>query len=518
MICEYTIRITGNQDILVLSPQIIGRLIEKIRCSDTKELIIPADELLPQGYAEYLERVMQTNNIEKNIGRQDAYDLTAKQIGMLKVKRQQCFDKAKAETTENATQFNLETNESFFLLTKQSDSRFVCDYENGEKIVVSLDHFSIWWQTFINKRTVEILIKSLKVSQEVEDLLVYPIVYNARHSIELSLKIVIKMLWELERKKKISHLVEFIVERKKKLHTHNIEELYKMACENKNIDRRIPAYFENIEDMIQFYYFDEEGDAFKYELNKDDQPHMIKNKISHISIELLETEFKAVMEKFDDLIYFLGSCVDEYSLGTFTKSLSRTDIGEISKKLPFYEEWRTEKFKEVKDQIKQEYQLGSKELTDALNLIKKHRLFSSNIGCERMFGTITEDELKEYASLVKYYWEKDKSKEKVVIAWDDLAEIQQNAKILKNYLSKISIETLNTLLCFYEIGNSNLTVEKLENTYKYIVDSEFDEMYIIRKLKQKNACLRIIVGMKKCGQVTYKKQMQAALKEEKVEL
>lgn len=299
---------------------------------------------------------------------------------MLKVKRQQCFDKAKAETTENATQFNLETNESFFLLTKQSDSRFVCDYENGEKIVVSLDHFSIWWQTFINKRTVEILIKSLKVSQEVEDLLVYPIVYNARHSIELSLKIVIKMLWELERKKKISHLVEFIVERKKKLHTHNIEELYKMACENKNIDRRIPAYFENIEDMIQFYYFDEEGDAFKYELNKDDQPHMIKNKISHISIELLETEFKAVMEKFDDLIYFLGSCVDEYSLGTFTKSLSRTDIGEISKKLPFYEEWRTEKFKEVKDQIKQEYQLGSKELTDALNLIKKHRLFSSNIG------------------------------------------------------------------------------------------------------------------------------------------
>ena len=138
--CEYSIRITGNHDILVLSPQIIGTLIEKIRCSDTKELIIPADELLPQGYVEYLESVMQTNNIEKNIGRQDVYDLTAKQVGMLKVKRQQCFDKAKAETTENATQFNLETNESFFLLTKQSDSSFVCDYENGEKIVVSLKY------------------------------------------------------------------------------------------------------------------------------------------------------------------------------------------------------------------------------------------------------------------------------------------------------------------------------------------------------------------------------------------
>ena len=140
MMCEYSIRITGNHDILVLSPKIIGTLIEKIRCSDTKELIIPADELLPQGYVEYLESVMQTNNIEKNIGRQDVYDLTAKQVGMLKVTRQQRFAKAKAETTENATQFNLETNESFFLLTKQSDSRFVCDYENGEKIVVSLKY------------------------------------------------------------------------------------------------------------------------------------------------------------------------------------------------------------------------------------------------------------------------------------------------------------------------------------------------------------------------------------------
>ena len=333
------------------------------------------------------------------------------------------------------------------------------------------------------KRTVEILIKSLKVSQEVEDLLVYPIVYNARHSIELSLKIVIKMLWELERKKKISHSVEFIAERKKKLHTHNIEELYKMACENKNIDRRVPAYFENIEDMIQFYYFDEEGDAFKYELNKDDQPHMIKNQISHISIEILETEFKAVMEKFDDLIYFLGSCVDEYSLGTFTKSLSRTDIGEISKKLPVYEEWSTEKFKEVKDQIKQEYQLGSKELTDALNLIKKHRLFSSNIGCERMFGTITEDELKEYASLVKYYCKKNKSKENIVTEGYKLEEVQQNAEILRKYLSSISMETLRTLLCFYEMGNSNLAVEKLEDTYKYIVDSAFDEKYMFKNYR-----------------------------------
>lgn len=367
------------------------------------------------------------------------------------------------------------------------------------------------------KRTVELLTESLKDGQEVEDLLVYPIVYNARHSIELSLKIVIKMLWEIEGKKGIKYSDEIIAERKKKIHTHNIEELYKMACENKNIDRRIPAYFENIEDMIRFYYFDEEGDAFKYELNKENQPHMIKNKISHISIVLLETEFKEVMEKFDELICFLRNCMDEYSLGTFTKNLSRTDIWDISKRLPDYEEWRTEKFREIKEEIKQEYHLGSKEFSEAVNLIKKNRFFSENIGCEKIFGTITQEELKEYASLVKYYFEKNKFKEGNVTEWYKLDGVQQNAEILKKYLSNSSMETLNTLLCFYDMSNSSLAVEKLEDVYEYIVGSSFDEMYIIRKLKQKNACLRIINGMKKCGLVTYAKQLQAALKEEGVD-
>lgn len=53
LVCAYTIRITGSHNILAISPEIIETLTEKIRCSNTKELIIPADKLLPQGYMEY---------------------------------------------------------------------------------------------------------------------------------------------------------------------------------------------------------------------------------------------------------------------------------------------------------------------------------------------------------------------------------------------------------------------------------------------------------------------------------
>ena len=57
MMCEYSIRITGNHDILVLSPQIIGTLIEKIRCSDTKELDAIGDPTVADAI---LDRIVHT--------------------------------------------------------------------------------------------------------------------------------------------------------------------------------------------------------------------------------------------------------------------------------------------------------------------------------------------------------------------------------------------------------------------------------------------------------------------------
>lgn len=48
---EYRIRITGEYDVLVVSPRMIERLITRIRQSDSRELVIPAEEILPPGYA-----------------------------------------------------------------------------------------------------------------------------------------------------------------------------------------------------------------------------------------------------------------------------------------------------------------------------------------------------------------------------------------------------------------------------------------------------------------------------------
>lgn len=45
---EYVIKIKGNYDILIINPKMISNLITKINQSNTKELTVSADEILPE--------------------------------------------------------------------------------------------------------------------------------------------------------------------------------------------------------------------------------------------------------------------------------------------------------------------------------------------------------------------------------------------------------------------------------------------------------------------------------------
>ena len=155
-----------------------------------------------------------------------------------------------------------------------------------------------------------------------------------------------------------------------------------------------------------------------------------------------------------------------------------------------------ENSKKSKMRLSKKYHLGSKEFSDAVNLIKENREFSVNIGCEKVFGSITENELKEYASLVRYYSEKSKSDNKGKEIGFDLRKIQKNGGDFEKIFIQHFYEYIKifffTLLCFSEMSNSFLAVEHLEEVHDDIVSKAFDGTYLIRKLKQRNICLRIL--------------------------
>lgn len=142
---EYVIKIKikGNYDILIINPKMISNLITKINQSDTKELTVSADEILPEKYVEYLSRVLKANiEVTKALQTINPYELIAKEIEKLQVNNENCFDNVKVTENNENTSFDIDTNEKFYMLIKEKDNQFKYVYknENGEEISVLLEY------------------------------------------------------------------------------------------------------------------------------------------------------------------------------------------------------------------------------------------------------------------------------------------------------------------------------------------------------------------------------------------
>lgn len=132
MICEVTIRVTGQSDVIVLSPQMVAQLIHSIRDSDTQEVVIPAERLLSRGYAEYVSRVLAANGgMAKAFPYRKVCSLMADQIKKLQCNEQNCFHDVKVKNPEDNPLFDMETGEDFYLAAKEKDSRFRYAFRSG---------------------------------------------------------------------------------------------------------------------------------------------------------------------------------------------------------------------------------------------------------------------------------------------------------------------------------------------------------------------------------------------------
>lgn len=140
---EYVIKIKGNYDILIINPKMISNLIAKVNQSDSKELTVSADEILPDKYVEYLSRVLKANiETTKALQTINPYELIAKEIEKLQVNNENCFDNVKVTENNDNTSFDIDTNEKFYMLVKQKENSFKYVYknENGEEISVLLEY------------------------------------------------------------------------------------------------------------------------------------------------------------------------------------------------------------------------------------------------------------------------------------------------------------------------------------------------------------------------------------------
>ena len=354
------------------------------------------------------------------------------------------------------------------------------------------------------KKSVHYLITAIKEGAT-EDILIYPIVYNARHSIELSLKLIIEKIYRICEIKG-----QMVNDQDKKIFIHDINELDKIVKKYYEVDTRIVALYDSANAYLVDYFFDVDGDAFKYETDHDGNFHMIKHGISSISIDILEDNFNKLMVLFDDLIFDLCFIVDEYKIGTFTKNLSRKNIRDIAITLPERDQWVKKDFKEIKEKIKVDYGISSNELSEVLNIIQNHIEFCSFIGMEKVIENIPVSELEDYANMVlemKKYHKRDQSIKPM--SKESLKYIQEKTKFMKNISKNISHDTITFLMTFREFGRSTeLYSEQFERIHTYMKNLSLNRLDSLKKLGKIDIFNRVILGLKKCGQKSYLKVLE----------
>lgn len=227
-----------------------------------------------------------------------------------------------------------------------------------------------------------------KKMYEKRDTLVLPILYNARHAIELTLKLVIR------------DLLRTGILANGHVTNHDIAS-HLAFLEGQIIgDEQIRETLSLLSPyVISLTKVDDDGQELRFHENRDGQRSIEDKALANIAVigkSLLELQ--GVLQALKSRTYDLCR---EWHTGTWTTHCSRRDLIEIAKLLPQRGEWSSGAFDVAKKIVKDRYDLSDRKFSDALNKIQESRSLACIIGIEGDLAHLTE----ESAKLLLEQWE-----------------------------------------------------------------------------------------------------------------
>jgi hypothetical protein len=334
------------------------------------------------------------------------------------------------------------------------------------------------------------LINIVKKSPHKADLLIFPIVYSARHTIELFIKNQLFNLKHINSKAQGKKFESRIV------NTHSIKELWEDFKNLSAVDIRYKIYTNDLDEYIlDFCEVDNTGETFRYPFDHEEIRHLTD--LACINIDIFERRFVKLYEIIDELGYLTDFLFEEYNEGTVVQNLSRQQIKEIALELPVKKDWTKSNFKIIKKKICKKYDISSNTFSKALSLIQAHKEFASYIGLEVPLNDINNDQLKEYIVLYKRYCN-DFEKGKYLEVKNDYTN---------SICKKFKPDAIQSLATLFDIGYFNLYPEAYERVIKEKASQDlfsivFDELLggvVLEKIK---------IALEKLGQKTLLKTFE----------
>ncbi|MEZ8825880.1 hypothetical protein AB6E04_16100 [Vibrio amylolyticus] len=228
------------------------------------------------------------------------------------------------------------------------------------------------------------------------DHMVYPICFNIRHGIEVSLKYFLCELEKLYAHRKLSFETP-------SPNSHDIETIwndyYQLAIQlDVRLDKMVRKLCKYVKPWAEI---DATGQTFRYAFSNDAQKHLTE--YSTIDLFKVTLNLESLKAHLEDNFSLLAELDVEYECNTHTKNLSRWELNKLAKELPFRSEWG-EKLLDVKARWCQEKDLSSREFNLACNLIQSHWELASHIGLEvPLLGRVTSEDLVWAVEQSMYY-------------------------------------------------------------------------------------------------------------------
>lgn len=288
------------------------------------------------------------------------------------------------------------------------------------------------------------------------DTLILPILYNARHAIELALKFCARRLVR-------AGLVQGPIKIE-----HKVQPLWQKLTDAKIGDRTLAGSLEALKPYVDsITAVDQDGQELRYHRNADDDPSLADRSIA--SLEVIRDSLVPLSEIVDTLLFRTIDFLRERSTGTYTARCSRQDLFEIADMLPPFTQWKEGVFDEAKTKIRAEFNLSSNEFCKALNVIKEHRELRARLGAETPLKYLTDDLIVEtLQEWRKLHPKRDKTSAMGIRGSDIKIEMivaanRQEATVVSTIRKLLTPEQFGELAAIFFLGRDRYFSEEFPN-------------------------------------------------------
>ena len=210
------------------------------------------------------------------------------------------------------------------------------------------------------------------------DTLVLPILYNARHAVELVQKFAINRLFAAGLLMSRAPGDHDILSHWRLLSGANIGDEELRHC--------IAALDPFVKSLTRI---DDDGQELRYHLNSEEEPSLATYSLANL--EVIRESLATLSKLISALRYRTIDYIDERRTGACTSRLSRRDLVWIAKTMPPLIRWTEGVFDERKKIVKQRFGLSNTQFSNALDVIKANREMKALVGGETSLHFLPDD-------------------------------------------------------------------------------------------------------------------------------